>query len=186
MTLRIETERLTLRPLSLTDVDDVTAYQSLEHAVRYVPFNPRTLDEVIAAITRQTPSEHLTTPGDFFILGMEHRQTGHIIGQVNIGLETTTPKTASIGYLTHPDHWRNSYTREAITALIDYAIEHEHIEQFTAVIVDQNEPSIRFAQTLGMHQTGTRLDPESPCTAGTPDMLTDWAMSATDWLKRRA
>ena len=184
MTLRIETARLTLRPLTLDDTDHVTAYQSLEHAVRYVPFNPRTRDEVIAAITRQTPSEHLTTHGDFFILGMEHRQTGHIIGQVNIGLETTTPKTASIGYLTHPDHWRNGYTREAITALIDYAIEHEHIEQFTAVIVNRNDASLRLAESLGMQHTGTRADPDSPCTAGTPDMLTDWTMSAADWLNR--
>ncbi len=185
MTVRIETPRLILRPFTLADVDDVTAYQSVEECVRYVPFNVRSRDEVLAAFERQRPSDHITEPGNFFILGMELKATGHVIGQVNLGFEAASPKTASFGYLTHNEYWRQGFTREAVTALLDYAIGVEHIEQFTAVIVDQNEASIRLAESLGMHFTGSRPDPESPCTTAERELLNDYTMSAATWLANR-
>jgi RimJ/RimL family protein N-acetyltransferase len=42
MTFRIETERLILRPLALTDEDDLLEYQSHPEIVRYIPWPERT------------------------------------------------------------------------------------------------------------------------------------------------
>lgn len=185
MNVRIETKRLILRPFTLADVDDVTAYQSIEECVRYVPFDVRSRDDVLAAFERQQPSEHIEQPGNFFILGMELKSTGVVIGQVNLGFEHASPKTASFGYLTHRDYWRQGYTREAVTALLDYAASVEIVQEFTAVIVDQNDASIKLAESLGMRLTGSRLDPDSACVKGEPDVLLDFAMSAADWVASR-
>lgn len=182
MPVRIETERLILRPFSVADADDVTAYQSIEECVRYVPFGVRDRDEVLAAFERQRPAEHLNAVGDYFVLGMELKATSRVIGQVNLGFEAAEPKTASFGYLTHRDYWRQGYTREAITALLNYAVGVEQVAQLTAVIVPENEPSIRFAESLGMHLTGTRENVEEH--DGSLISLHDYAMPASAWQAR--
>lgn len=179
MTVRLETERLVLRPFTPADADDVTEYQSVEECVRYVPFTVRSREEVLAAFERQRPSEHIAAPGDFFILGMELKSTGKVVGQVNLGFESESPKTASFGYLTNNAYWRQGLTREAITALLNYAVEVESVEQFRAVIVVENAPSIRFAESLGLHLERTQHGVVEH--DGSVVSLHEYECSADDW-----
>ena len=47
--LRIETDRLILRPMQLTDVGDLLEYQSNPEIIRYIPWPARSMDQVKAA-----------------------------------------------------------------------------------------------------------------------------------------
>lgn len=149
---------MTYRPLSPLDAVSVHSYQSLEQAVRYVPFGPRTLDQVQEALHRQLPHPELSEVGQFVIFGAWSQQTGKLIGQFNLGVDQLDPKSGSFGYLVHPDFWRQGFAFEASRALLQHAFADRGFHRVTAIIDVRNEASIRLAEKLGMRREATHID----------------------------
>ena len=48
----LETERLILRPLRMSDVDDLFEYQSQREIVAYIPWPERTREQVVEALEK--------------------------------------------------------------------------------------------------------------------------------------
>ena len=99
MSLKIETDRLILRPLRADDVDDLLEYQSRAEIVRYIPWPERTREQVIEALDKAISDckYSLLESGDFILLAWELKSTGKVIGQSNSGLESTRDQLADIG-----------------------------------------------------------------------------------------
>lgn len=150
--------RLTYRPLSLLDAVAVHSYQSLEQAVRYVPFAPRTLEQVEEALNRQLPRPELAEVGQFVIYGAWSKETGRLVGQFNLGVDQLDPKSGSFGYLVHPDFWRQGFALEASQALLTHAFADRGFHRVTAIIDVRNVPSIRLAEKLGMRREATHIE----------------------------
>ncbi|HLP22432.1 MAG TPA: GNAT family N-acetyltransferase [Microbacteriaceae bacterium] len=182
--MRIETERLVLRPLTVDDTADLHAYQSIPECVRFVPFGVRTPAEVQAAIERHPSQPKLSAVGDLFLLGIELRETGRVVGQLNMSVDALDPKTVEFGYLTHRDYWRRGITREAVTALLTYGFEHEGVERIVAHILVDNAPSISFVEQLGMRREATHIEYERQ--KGALISAHIYAMLAREWAARRA
>lgn len=153
-----DSSRLTYRPLTPQDSSDVYAYQSLEAAVRYVPFPARTLGQVEEALQRQISQPELLEQGQFVIFGAWSRETGRLVGQFNLGVDQLEPKSGGFGYLVHPDFWRQGFALEASKALLEYAFTKKGFHRVTAIIDVRNEPSIALAEKLGMRREATHID----------------------------
>lgn len=158
----LTTDRLRLRPLSLTDVDDILEYQSDPDTVRYIPWPQRSRDDVLRAL-----EEHATraveTPGvdgEFVLLAWELHDGGRVIGQSNLSIESAQHRHASIGWVTHPAHLRRGYALEATTALLDWAFATLGLHRVTATIDSRNLASARFAERLGMRLEAHHIDDE--------------------------
>ena len=67
--LVIETERLTLRPLRMSDVDDLYEYQSDAKIVRYIPWEERSREQVTHFLEKalNTSKNEQRDEGDFFL-----------------------------------------------------------------------------------------------------------------------
>jgi RimJ/RimL family protein N-acetyltransferase len=154
----IETERLILRPLTVEDLEDVHAYQSLDEATRYVPFAARTLPQVLEALGRQKSAAELKQAGDFIIWGQVLKSTGRVIGQSNLGIENLDDLHAEFGYLLHPNYWGQGFATEASRAVLKYAFEVAKMRRVTAIIDHRNAASIRVAERLGMRREATFVD----------------------------
>lgn len=72
----IETTRLSLRPLTVDDFDDVFAYDSRPDVARYLYWQPRDRGESRAALERHTSRTSLEKEGDGLVLGMVWRDPG--------------------------------------------------------------------------------------------------------------
>jgi len=98
MTLRIETERLTLRPMIMSDVEDLYEYQSNPQIVRYIPWPARTMEQVKEAAqkTIDTAKSNLQEINDHIVLVWELKNSGKVIGQSNMGLISKEHKTSNI------------------------------------------------------------------------------------------
>jgi len=72
----VETARLLLRPIDpVGDVDALHAYQSLPEVCRYIPYEPRTRDEVAARLADPAKVRSmLTGPGQAINLAVEIRR----------------------------------------------------------------------------------------------------------------
>jgi RimJ/RimL family protein N-acetyltransferase len=71
MTIEIKTERLLLRPLRMTDADDLLEYQSNAEIVRYIPWPERSYEQVVEALQRAIDGakSELVDVGDYLIYG---------------------------------------------------------------------------------------------------------------------
>jgi RimJ/RimL family protein N-acetyltransferase len=140
--MRIETERLILRPFILSDENNLYEFQSKPHIVKYIPWPERTQDEVHAALIRALDEgkETLAENGDFMLFAWELRSTGKVIGQSNLSLKSVDDKCGEFGYVTHQD----SYDLHRIIANID----------------TRNAGSSALATKLGMRLEGTFREAE--------------------------
>ena len=163
--LIIETERLILRPMRMEDVEDLFEYQSHPEIVRYIPWPERTRDQVVEAAEKliATGKNEIKDEGDFLVLVWEIRTgefAGKVIGQSNLGLESSRESCADIGWVTHQDFQRRGYAYEATHALMHHAFSNFPIRRLIANIDTRNPESARLAKKLGMRREGEFKDAE--------------------------
>jgi aminoglycoside 6'-N-acetyltransferase len=162
LSLRIETERLILRPMQLKDIDDLLEYQSNPEIVRYIPWPPRTMDQVIEAAekTISTGKFNLIEDNDYIVLVWELKSNGKVIGQSNMGLISSVNKASNIGWVTHQDFQRQGYAFEATKALLIHAFSHFDLHRVIADIDTRGPESAALAEKLGMRREATFIDGE--------------------------
>ena len=168
--LVIETERLILRPMRITDVDDLLEYQSDPEIVKYIPWPPRTREQVLEAAekTISTGKFDIQDENDYIVLvwelknipGIKDHEIGKVIGQSNSGFRSKRDCCGDIGWVTHPNFQRKGYAFEATRALMQYAFEHLPYQRIIADIDTRNPESAAMAEKLGMRREGEFVDSE--------------------------
>ena len=151
----LETERLYLRQMGKKDTLDLHEYHSDAEVVRYIPWTPRSAEEVDLAIDSYARfSSSLQGEGDSIVLGWEVKSTGKVIGQSNASLVSLVNQTADIGWVTNRMFWRQGYAYEATVAFIKYLINQPFVNRVIANIDMRNPESALLAEKLGMRLEG--------------------------------
>ncbi len=160
--LRLETNRLILRPIALGDVDDFLEYHSNPDVVRYIPWPVRDREMVVEWLERMLGlvKSDLQEDGDFILLSWELKSTGQVIGQSNLKLDSKEDKRAEFGYVTHQGFQRQGYALEASQAVLDFAFSQFDIHRIIANIDADNPASAHLAEKLGMRREGHFLQSE--------------------------
>lgn len=177
--LVIETERLTLRPLRMSDVDDLYEYQSDAKIVRYIPWEERSREQVTHFLEKalNTSKNEHRDEGDFIVLAwelkdlsgdsryekttsLENYRPGKVIGQSNTSLKSTNDQLADIGWVTHPDYHRQGFAHEATRALMKYVFDNFPVHRIIAEIDTRNPESAKLAEKLGMRREGEFINSE--------------------------
>lgn len=146
----IETERLTLRPFRLTDVDDVLAYAQDPEWSRYLRFLPRPYERRHAEqfLARQVLLDRRTRPAWAITLD------GTVIGGVNLRFDFEH-RSAEIGYSVARKHWGKAICTEAARAVIDAAFStHGDLNRIHARADVDNVGSQRVMEKVGMVKEG--------------------------------
>ncbi|HEX6021444.1 MAG TPA: GNAT family protein [Solirubrobacter sp.] len=129
----LRTERLLLRLMTVADVDAIHAYQSREDVCRYLPFEPRSRDEVAAKVAQYAGATTLAADGDYWQLAVE--RGGGVIG-----------------WTLHPDHQGQGYMSEAARAVLRIAFEEIGLHRVMAELDPRNNASIALCKRLGMRE----------------------------------
>lgn len=177
--LVIETERLILRPLRMSDVDDLYEYQSDAKIVRYIPWEERSREQVTHFLEKalNTSKNEQRDEGDFIVLAwelkdlsgdsryekttsLENYRLGKVIGQSNTSLKSTNDQLADIGWVTHPDYHRQGFAHEATRALMKYVFDNFPVHRIIADIDTRNPESAKLAEKLGMRREGEFINSE--------------------------
>lgn len=177
----IATERLLLRPLDpSTDVDAVHDYQSRADVCRYIPYFPRTRDEVAERIadagrTRST----LEAEGQAMDLAVVVRESGRLIGDVLLFWHSAEHRSGEIGYVFHPDVEGHGYATEACRPLLALAFDGLGLHRVTARLDERNDASAAVARRLGMRQEARLVENEWFKGEWTNEL--DFALLETEW-----
>ena len=162
--MRLETERLVLRPLTLADLDDIAGFVSDPETMRYIGAGgTRTRDQARESLGWMVETFERQGFGQF---GVERKEDGALVGRAGLNVwdpsdwsitrldEATGPIEIEIAYLFGRDYWGQGLATEAATAVRDWALAEHGFERLIALIYPDNVRSIGVAGKLGMKLAG--------------------------------
>lgn len=132
----LHTERLSLRPATADDVDALFSWQSLAQVCTYLPYAPRTREQVASKIG--------TYDGAQWVI--ERRNDGSAIGEAMVFRSGTD---LDLGYVLHPSAWGFGYATEAARAAVDWAWDTQDDDRVVAITDAANNASRRVLERVG-------------------------------------
>ena len=141
--VRLETERLILRPWTMEDLEDFHEYASIDGLGQMAGWTPhKSMDESRTVL-------------DMFIRGkktfaVELRECGKVIGSVGIEEPDPDPEAdklgREIGYALHKDFWGQGLMPEAVKRVIAWFFEELQYDYLTCSHFDWNTQSKRVIE----------------------------------------
>jgi RimJ/RimL family protein N-acetyltransferase len=175
----LRSERLLLRPLTISDADALHAYRGREDVCRYVPFEPMSREDITERIAVQWARTELTDEGQALTLGVEVSETGDLVGDVVLFWHSRLNAGGELGYVFNPDFGGRGYATEAADAILRLGFEGLDLHRIVARIDERNEPSVGLARRLGMRQEARLVHNEF--FKGEWSTELDFAMLAGEW-----
>jgi len=143
----LETARLRLRPLAMSDVDALNAIQSDPHHMRFYP-HPFSLDESREWIEKMR--ERYERDG-FALLAVEDRETGEFLGNVGpVVQHVDDVDEVELGWSITPARARQGIATEAAFACREWVLATLPVDYVISLILPDNTPSRGVAENLGM------------------------------------
>ena len=148
----LETERLLLRKLRLSDAEAVFAYASDSEVTRYV------LWDTHGSIEDSENFLSFANEGyereDFGGWGLVLKASGAFVG--TCGLEAAPEHArAELGYVLSREHWGRGLMPEAVRRVIRYCFERMDLNRVEARCIAENKASSRVMEKAGMSYEGT-------------------------------
>jgi RimJ/RimL family protein N-acetyltransferase len=151
-TYPIQTERLSLRPFTMADVDAVYAIQSREDVARYLYWNPRTRAEVRETLAQRATQYRFDELNDALAMAVVRRDTGELIGTATLNWASREHWQGELGYVLHPDHHGHGYATEVATALLRLGFEEIGMHRICGRCDGRNEASAKVMARAGMRR----------------------------------
>lgn len=148
----IVTERLTLRPFTRGDVDDVFAYRSREDVCAYLFDEPMSRETCAEAIQARVGQVALTEEGDKVVLAVVVKGANRVIGEVSLTWRSEEFRQGELGYIFHPDVHGKGYATEASFAVFTFGFDVAGLHRIYARCDARNAASSRVMTRLGMRE----------------------------------
>ena len=153
---QLESERLLLRPLCVSDTEDMYAYAHREDVTEYLLWLPHPSP----AYTRDYLSylEQRYRLGDFYDWAVVEKASGHMIGTCGFTTIDAPNNVGEVGYVLNPDYHGLGYGTEAAERVLRFGFEELGLHRIEAKFMKGNDSSLHVMEKLGMHLEGYRLD----------------------------
>lgn len=147
-------QRLSLRELTIDDVDAVFAIYGSTEATEHLSFEPRTRDQVGHIVARSVASS-TANPRTEYALAVVERDTGHVIGFGRLALDPHQQRAATFGFALRPDTWGIGYGLETVRLLLGLGFEDLALHRIWGARSPLNEASAKTMTAAGMVVEGT-------------------------------
>ncbi len=144
----IETERLSLRAMRVSDTADMYDYARREDVTAYLLWYPhRDPDETrdyLAEIGRRYRT------GDFYDWAVVDRASGRMIGTCGFTSFNYPADAGEIGYVLNPDFGGRGLATEAVRAVMGFGFSELFLHRIEAHFIEGNNASLRLMERVGM------------------------------------
>jgi RimJ/RimL family protein N-acetyltransferase len=176
----VHTDRLLLRPLAASDAVAVHAYQSRADVCRYIPYEPRSLEEVTARLHRADVTRStLDEPGQAIVLAVVRRDDEVLVGDVMLAWTSREHASGEIGYVLNPDYQGHGYATEAANTVLQLGFDGLGLHRIIARIDARNNASAAVLQRIGMRQEAYLRENEWFKDEWTDEI--DFGLLASEW-----
>ena len=139
----LESERLYIRLIESSDIDDVYDYVGNPEVMKYEKDQYMTRDSLMNLITYF--KEHKS----MYVVMLKDEPK--VIGQVYLGKTNPTFNNEyNLGYIFNPDYHSKGYCTEACREIMRYGFEELQVNRIRAACNPENTPSWKVMEKLGM------------------------------------
>ena len=148
---QLDTARLVLRPIAATDAEQAFREYAADPLVtRYLTWAPYQHAASCVGFFAHLARRHAA--GEIGSYAITLRADGRMIGAFDIRADAAT--RVNFGYVLGRAHWRQGLMTEALTAVLDWALNDPDIWRIWAVTDIDNTASARTMEKAGMAREG--------------------------------
>lgn len=151
--IHITTERLLIRPLSLSDLAGFHQYRSNPEVTRYQGFDVMTMDDA-ASFIEGNSGKSFGNPGEWVQYAIADAGSNQLIGDCAIQLHAAHPGIVSIGITISPLEQRKGYAKEALRGILRFLFEEKQLHRVEEIVDAENTASIQLLRSLGFREEG--------------------------------
>ena len=149
----IDTARLTLRPLSMADDEDIFEYESDPEVTKYVTFETgKVIDDARIFIT--SVLDNYARGSEPACLGIVLKNENKLIGTIGYLSWSAVHKRVELGYVLSQPYWNKGYVSEAAKAMVNYLFCNTDLIRIEAKCRVENIRSAHVLEKIGMQYEG--------------------------------
>lgn len=149
---QLETERLCLRQLSLSDAKDVFEIFSDDEVTKHYDLATFTSIERAERFINRMNEKFATNEGIRWAIAL--KSTNRLMGTCGYNAVYSSSRRAIIGYELKREHWGQGYIPEALHAMIKYGFAELQLNRLEAFVIPGNERSFKVLSKLGFVEEG--------------------------------
>jgi [ribosomal protein S5]-alanine N-acetyltransferase len=150
--LRMQSDRLTLRPMQEHDAAALFPIYSSPAVMRYWSTPPWTsIEQARESIAGDVGA---LESGHHLRLGLERKQDKALLGTCSLFNLHAASRRAELGYALDSRTWGRGYMNEALVVLVEFAFAELNLNRIEADIDPRNEASARSLARLGFKREG--------------------------------
>ncbi len=151
--INIQTERLEIRHLELSDLYDFHFYRSNPDVTKYQGFDVMAIEQAEKFITENS-TKYFGKAGEWVQYGIENSETKQIIGDCAIKLDQYDTRIAEIGItISHVEH-KKGYAKEVLIGVLAFLFETKEIHRVVEIVDAENIASVNLLKSTGFKQEG--------------------------------
>jgi len=150
--LIIDTERLLIRNLKRTDLEDFHFYRSNPHVTKYQGFDVFSLKESGAFIESQLDKK-FGKPDEWVQYAIEYKETKRLIGDCAIKLQQDV-RIAEIGMTISHIEQKKGFAKEALIAILNFLFSIDDFHRVEEIVDAENIASIQLLKSIGFREEG--------------------------------
>lgn len=158
--LPIETERLLLRAFEPSDLDALAALHGDEDLVRWIPWGPRTREEVEEVLERKVAATDFRATPNGLGIAVCRRGSRDLIGDFMLVNASSGDRGAEIGFMLAAEDQGRGYAVEASRAILELAFGRLDLHRVFARLEPRNAASAAVLERLGMRREALLVENE--------------------------
>ena len=152
-TLNIQTKRLTIRHLELSDLSDFHIYRSNPEVTKYQSFDAMTMEQAEEFI-KGNLTKDFGKAGEWVQYGIENSETRQLIGDCAIKLGQYDSRIAEIGITISHLEQKKGYGKEVLIGVLTFLFYTKEIHRVVEKVDAENIASITLLKSIGFKQEG--------------------------------
>lgn len=144
----LETERLTLRAMRVSDAADMYAYASLSEVTKYLTWDIHQSVEETKEYLTYVGQRYRT--GNFYDWALIAKEDGHMIGTCGFTSFDYNADAGEIGYVLNPAYAGRGLATEAVREVMRFGFVRLGLNRIEAHYIDGNDRSRALMERVGM------------------------------------
>ncbi len=153
---KLQTSRLTLRAMCVSDADDMFRYASRRDVTEYLLWSPHPTKTYTTDYLKYIRGRYRL--GEFYDWAVVEKESGHMIGTCGFTRLELPHNSGEIGYVLNPEYHGRGYGTEAAERVIRFGFEELGLHRIEAKFMEGNDASRHVMEKLGMTFEGYRRD----------------------------
>lgn len=149
--MNLETERLILRKLRMSDLEEFHSFRSNPEICKFQSFLSFTIEDSKKFIEEQSKTE-FGTPGEWVQTGIVWKENNKLVGDFALKPEMDEPRTVEIGVTLNIPYQGKGFAIEAFTKVFEYLFTETETHRIIGLLDTENIGSRKLMENLNFRR----------------------------------